>query len=65
MSLAVMVAIGINILAYRKALGFSVIEIKAEGLWREFLSLLNEHALTGSMLVISDLCLGMKPQIDR
>jgi putative transposase len=64
-SRAVVVAIGINALSYREVLGIAVGDSEAEGFWRQFLSSLKEHGLTGTRLVISDAHLGLTAAMKR
>jgi putative transposase len=64
-SRAVVVAIGINALGYRKVLGIAVGDSEAEGFWRQFLGSLKERGLDGTRLVISDAHLGLTVAIKR
>ncbi len=72
-SRAVVVAIGINALGYRKVLGIAVGDSEAEGFWRQFLGSLIaagfcaavERGLDGTRLVITDAHLGLTAAIKR
>ncbi len=54
MSVAVIVAVGVNTEGQREVLGLKVGHSEAEPFWSEFLRSLNRRGLRGVKLVISD-----------
>ena len=60
MSVAVIVAVGVNTEGQREDLGVKVGACEAEPFWREFLLSLNRRGLRGVKLVISDMHEGIK-----
>ncbi len=59
-SVAVMVAMGVNTEGQREVLGLKVGASEAESIWTEFLRSLNRRGLRGVKLVISDSHEGIK-----
>jgi transposase-like protein len=57
-SVAVIVAVGVNTDGQREVLGLKVGASEAEPFWTEFLRSLNRRGLRGVKLVISDSCQG-------
>jgi len=64
-SVAVIVAVGVNTDGQREVLGLKVGHSEAEPFWTEFLRSLNRRGLRGVKLVISDSHEGIKAAVSR
>lgn len=64
-SMAVVIAIGVNLQGRREVLGFDVIAAETEESWTEFLKSLKERGLHGVKLVISDAHTGLKNAVRK
>ena len=64
-SMAVVIAIGVNLQGRREVLGFEVIAAESEEGWTEFFKGLKERGLHGVKLVISDAHTGLKNAVRK
>jgi putative transposase len=64
-SMAVVIAIGVNVQGHREVLGFDVIPAESEEGWTAFFKSLKERGLTGVKLVISDAHAGLKAAVRK